>query len=326
MTLALTLVFAAVATNPEHLFREFEAAHAKNYSVEERARRLVIFTENLGKIAEMSIADSSAEYGQLSPFADWSVEEFEARNTLQPAPEVPAEDVLPKLDTSNLPTSFDWREKGAVTPVKNQGGCGSCWAFATVAGIEGANFVATKKLVSLSEQELVDCDKKDGGCGGGLPSNALQYLMKNGLGEETEDDYSYKGRNGKCQAAKSSEKVFVKNWKIVDGTDEDQLAAAVVKFGPLAIGINATPMQWYMRGIANPFDILCNKKQLDHGVTIVGFGQEGEKKYWIIKNSWGGHWGEKGFYRIIRGKGKCGLNTNVVAVTELGQSAEEIIV
>jgi len=328
MTLALLFAFAAAATSPEELFREFEAAHSKTYSPAERAHRLAIFTENLPKMAEMALADQgSAEYGHLSPFADWSVEEFNARNTLQRKPEVIDVATLPPLDTSNLPTSFDWREKGAVTPVKDQGQCGSCWAFATVAGIEGANFIATKKLVSLSEQELVDCDRaKDQGCGGGLPSNALEYLQKNGLGEESEEDYPYTGRDGKCSAQKPSEKVFVSSWQMVDGKDEDQLAAAVVKYGPLAIGINATPMQWYRGGIADPFTILCNPKALDHGVTIVGFGEEKGKKYWIIKNSWGPRWGEKGYYRIIRGKGKCGLNTDVVAVTKFGRPHDEIVV
>merc|ERR1719352_5791 len=102
---------------------------------------------------------------------------------------------------------------------------------------------------------------------------------------------------------------------VVDGTDEDQLAAALVQYGPLAIGINATPMQWYGGGVANPFSFLCNPKKLDHGVAIVGFGVDGGKKYWKIKNSWGPGWGEKGYYRIIRGTGKCGLNTNVATAT-----------
>jgi cathepsin F len=327
MFAALAVVLAVGATDPAQLFKEFETAFEKKYSVKERAQRLAIFTENLARIAEMKVLDPSAEYDHLSPFADWSIEEFTARNTLQQPKAVLQSETHPALDTSNLPESFDWRTQGAVAPVKNQEQCGSCWAFATIAGIEGANFLETKKLVSLSEQELVDCDKVDQGCGGGLPSNALDYLKKNGLGEELEGDYSYKGRNGQCEAAKSSEKVFVKQWQVVDGTDEDQLAAAVVKYGPLAIGINATPMQWYRGGIASPFDLLCNPKKLDHGVAIVGFGQESGKKYWIIKNSWGETWGEKGYYRIVRGKGKCGLNTNVVAATKLGASAaEEIIV
>jgi C1A family cysteine protease len=324
MTVALTLVFAAFAVNPEQLFREFEAAYSKNYTVEERAQRLATFTENLALIAEKNLADPSAKYGHLSPLADWSVKDFEARNTLQPAPKVLAASVHPALDTSNLPTSFDWREKGAVTPVKDQKACGSCWAFGTVACIEGANFLANGKLVSLSEQELVDCDTKDSGCGGGLPSQALTYLQSHGLGEEMETAYPYTGTDGKCQAKKPSEQVFVKSWEVVNGTDEDQLAAALMKLGPLAIGINASPLQFYTNGVANPSN--CDPQGLDHAVTIVGFGVEGDQKYWSIKNSWNANWGEKGYFRIVRGVGKCGLNRNIVAVTKFGKPAEEIIV
>jgi cathepsin F len=315
----LFALLAVAAASPEALFKDFEAKFNKVYSsVEERAYRLAVFTENFASIAVMRAADTSATYSHLTPLADWTVEEFAARNTLQVAsdPEAP---VAPTLDTSNLPASYDWRTQGAVTPVKNQGQCGSCWAFATVANIEGVNFIANKQLTSLSEQELVDCDKTDHGCGGGLPTNALKYLKTNSIGEETETSYPYSGRNGQCQATKASEKVFVSGYQVVNGTDEDQLAAALVKYGPLAIGINASPMQWYHGGIADPFTFLCNPKALDHGVAIVGFGEEEGKKYWIIKNSWGEVWGEKGYYRIIRGKGKCGLNTNVATATVGGQ-------
>merc|ERR1712232_715158 len=114
------------------------------------------------------------------------------------------------LEATDLPDSFDWRSKGAVNAVKNQAQCGSCWAFATVANIEGAGFVATGKLVSLSEQELVDCDKDTGdeGCQGGLPSNAYKDMIQKKLGLETESDYPYAGRNGQCKAQVSEEKVF----------------------------------------------------------------------------------------------------------------------
>jgi cathepsin F len=306
----------AIAASPADLFAEFETKFSKVYaSVEERAQRLAIFTENLAQMETVQAADSSATYGHLSPLADMSVEEFTKRNTFGAGVAAAEGPTLPLYDTSDLPESFDWREKGAVNPVKNQGQCGSCWAFATIANIEGTHFAQSNNLVSLSEQELVDCDTVDQGCNGGLPSQALEYLKKNNLGEEAESDYSYTARDGSCQAAKSSEKVFVSAWAVVDGTDEDQLAAALIKHGPLAIGINATPMQWYMGGIADPFSFLCNPKMLDHGVAIVGFGVEGEKKYWIIRNSWGESWGEKGYYRIIRGKGKCGLNTNVATAT-----------
>merc|ERR1712046_209792 len=199
-------------------------------------------------------------------------------------------------NTSALPESFDWVAKGAVNDVKNQAQCGSCWAFSTVANIEGVNFLKTQKLVSLSEQELVDCDKKTGdqGCQGGLPSNAFKDMIENKIGLETESDYPYTAKNGQCKAQQSSEKVFIKDFVKIS-TDEDQIAAALIKYGPLAIGINAGPMQWYHGGVANPWSFLCNPKSLDHGVAIVGFGVDRGKKYWTIRNSWGESWGEKGY-------------------------------
>merc|ERR1719401_2353916 len=204
--------------------------------------------------------------------------------------------------------NFDWREKGAVNDPKNQAQCGSCWSFATVANIEGNNFVTNGQLVSLSEQELVDCDTMDNGCNGGLPSNAYKDLIGEGMGMELESAYPYTGADGSCHAQKSLEKVFLSSWLPIS-SDEDQMATALVKYGPLAIGINAGPMQMYMGGIADP--MFCNPAALDHGVGIVGYGEESGKKFWVIRNSWGSMWGEDGYYRIIRGKGKCGLNRMV---------------
>merc|ERR1712190_278156 len=129
--------------------------------------------------------------------------------------------------------------KGAVNAIKDQKQCGSCWAFATVANIEGVNFLKTQKLLSLSEQELVDCDKKTGdqGCSGGLPSNAFKDMIQNNIGLETEAAYPYTAQNGKCQASSSKEVAFIGGWKAIS-TDEDQIAAALMQYGPLAIGIN----------------------------------------------------------------------------------------
>jgi len=227
-------------------------------------------------------------------------------------------------DTNDTPTSYDWRTKGAVTPVKNQGQCGSCWAFATIGNIEGAGFVTTGKLVSLSEQELVECDRASGGdegCKGGLPSNAYKYMIANKLGLELENDYPYTGQDKKtCGAAPTKEKVFIGGWSPI-AKDEDQIAAALVKYGPLAIGIDALPMQLYFGGIMD-LGILC-PPSLDHGVTIVGFDDTGAKPYWVIKNSWGASWGEKGYLRIVKGKSACGLNQEVTTATQVTMKSAE---
>jgi cathepsin F len=237
----------------------------------------------------MQALDEDATYSHVSPFADWSVEEFLARNTLKPhLLDLSSTVQDASHNTSSLPDEFDWREKGAVNEVKNQGSCGSCWAFSTVANIEGVNFVKTNKLVSLSEQELVDCDKTgpdgDQGCQGGLPSNAFKYMIANKVGLDAESKYPYAGSDGSCHVQKADELVFITAWKQI-ASDEDQMAAALVQYGPLSIGINAGPMQWYMGGIANPWSILCNPKSIDHGVAIVGYGSS-PKNYWTIRNRW----------------------------------------
>jgi len=311
----------------EEKFREFEQKFGRVYSFEERQRRLEIFTHNLKQMENFrKVEEGSAIYSHLTPFADLSQEEFAQRNgfktgLMQDSTKLK---VAAPLNMSGLPDGFDWREKGAVNPVKNQQQCGSCWAFATVANIEGAGFVENKKLLSLSEQDLVDCDKATGntGCQGGLPSNAYKDMIQNKIGLELEADYPYTASNGPtCKATPSKEKAFIKDWVQIS-TDEDQIAAALMKYGPLAIGINAGPMQMYHGGVANPSSIVCNPKSLDHGVAIVGFGVDSGTKYWTIRNSWGASWGEKGYYRIIRGVGKCGLNTMVTSATNITLSGD----
>merc|ERR1712061_934843 len=285
-----------------------------------------VFAANLERIDRLKRAeDGGAKYSHLTPYADLSLEEFSVRFGFKPSA-LPTDTFVAKNpQILSLPASFDWRSKGAVTEVKNQGSSGSCWAFATVANIEGAGFVTNGKLLSLSEQELVDCDKSTGdeGCQGGLPSNAYKDVIQKNLGLEVEADYPYTGRNGQCKAQASEEKVFISGWKAIS-QDEDQIAAALMQYGPLAIGINAGPMQLYFGGIIDLPKFLC-PAQLDHGVSIVGFGSS-PKAYWIIKNSWGASWGEKGFLRIARNKGACGLNTAVSTATGITMRNSEIVV
>jgi len=207
------------------------------------------------------------------------------------------------------PTAVDWVTKGAVTPVKNQGRCGSCWAFSTTGAVEGANFVANGKLVSLSEEELVQCSHNGNqGCRGGLMDNAFKWIEKTGLCLESADPYtSGGGVTGTCSgmSATCAPNVTVTGFTDVAHGDESALLAAVAK-QPVSIAIEAdkSAFQLYKGGVLdNP---ACGEK-LDHGVLLVGYGTDSGKDYWKIKNSWGATWGESGYIRFIRNKNQCGL-------------------
>jgi len=198
--------------------------------------------------------------------------------------------------------------KGKVTPVKNQGRCGSCWAFSATGAIEGAYAIATGKLVSLSEELLVQCDGGNHGCRGGNMDRAFAYVEQDGLCTEADDPYtSGGGTDGKC-AGKSQtchKAIKVTGISGVPSGDEKSLLSAVAK-QPVSVSIEGdkSAFQLYKGGVLdNP---ACGTK-LDHGVLIVGFGTDGGKDYWKVKNSWGAGWGEKGYVRMVRGKNQCGI-------------------
>jgi len=287
-------------------YHEFQAQFGGNGGEDE----FRVFSSNLRTIEQLHESDPTATFSHLSPFAAIAPEEFRKRNGYQPNVHAVQG---PLLDVSSVAASYDARDHGYVNAIKDQGGCGSCWAFSTVANVEGAGAKATGKLLSLSEQQLVDCDTvNDHGCQGGLPSNAFQYMIDGGVGLQGESAYPYTGSDGSCHASKSQEKAFITGW-LQTSTDETQIAAALQQYGPLSIGINAANFQFYTGGVSSPF--LCNPRALDHGVAIVGFGTDGGKDYWTIRNSWGTSWGEDGYIRIARGKGTCGLNTDVTTAT-----------
>eukprot|EP00850_Spirogloea_muscicola_P006743 SM000032S12127 [mRNA] locus=s32:592821:594618:- [translate_table: standard] len=317
-------------------FQAFLTTYGRNYSSPaEYAHRLAVFTANLVRAVENQALDPTAVHG-ITQFSDLTEDEF-ARYYLglrMPA-HLAAAEASEDLPVGELPDDFDWRDRGAVTPVKNQGMCGSCWAFSAVGAVEGAHYLATGDLVSLSEQQLVDCDHQcdpeiheacDSGCQGGLMNNAFEYLETAG-GLDSEADYPYEGVGGTCRFDKDGITASLSKYKRVS-VDEDQIAAHLVKYGPLAVGINAAWMQTYIAGVSCP--LVCNKRGLNHGVLLVGYAKEGfaplrmkEKPFWIIKNSWGSLWGNQGFYHICRGLGECGLNTMVSAVVaaEVNQAA-----
>jgi len=214
------------------------------------------------------------------------------------------------------PVSYDWRNHKAVGPIKNQEQCGSCWAFAAVGNIEGQDAIKHHTLQNFSEQQIVDCDVNgnDQGCNGGLPEGAFEYVSTAG-GLMLTADYPYNGQDSTsgntCAFVVAKSHVQVKSYVFAPSEDEGIIATFNFQTGPLAIGINADPFQTYVSGIIDLDADDCDPTQLDHGVTIVGYGASSEP-YWIIKNSWGADWGENGYVRVARGKGTCGVNTHVV--------------
>ncbi|KAJ4703640.1 putative Cysteine protease [Melia azedarach] len=210
---------------------------------------------------------------------------------------------------TSVPTSIDWRKKGAVTPVKDQGSCGCCWAFSAVAAMEGITQIKTGKLVSLSEQELVDCDTQDSGCSGGLMNIAFEFIKSN-RGLTTEANYPYEGVDGTCKTKKAGRKAAaITGYKDVPANNEKALLQAVAS-QPVSVAIEGSgySFQFYSTGV---FSGDCDT-YLNHAVTAIGYGTSSAgTKYWLMKNSWGTGWGEDGYMRIQRDvaarEGLCGL-------------------
>jgi C1A family cysteine protease len=280
-------------------------------SLVEKDRRFEIFKDNLRFVDEHNEKNLSYRLG-LTRFADLTNDEYrskylgakmekkgERRTSLRYEARVGDE----------LPESIDWRKKGAVAEVKDQGGCGSCWAFSTIGAVEGINQIVTGDLITLSEQELVDCDTSyNEGCNGGLMDYAFEFIIKNG-GIDTDKDYPYKGVDGTCdQIRKNAKVVTIDSYEDVPTYSEESLKKAVAH-QPISIAIEAggRAFQLYDSGI---FDGSCGT-QLDHGVVAVGYGTENGKDYWIVRNSWGKSWGESGYLRMARNiassSGKCGI-------------------
>ncbi|KAK9066755.1 hypothetical protein SSX86_014078 [Deinandra increscens subsp. villosa] len=297
------------------LYESWLVKHGKTYNaLGEKDRRFQIFKDNLRYIDDHNSGDRSYKLG-LNKFADLTNEEY--RTTYTGIKTIGGKKKLAKVKSDryafrsgdSLPDSVDWRDEGAVTEVKDQGSCGSCWAFSATGSVEGINKIVTGDLISVSEQELVDCDTSyNEGCNGGLMDYAFEFIIKNG-GIDTEQDYPYTGRDGRCDSNKKNAKVVtIDGYEDVPINDEASLKKAVVN-QPIAVAIEGggRDFQFYTSGI---FTGKCGT-DLDHGVLVVGYGTENGKDYWIVKNSWGGAWGESGYLKMERNieakTGICGI-------------------
>ena len=211
----------------------------------------------------------------------------------------------------------DWRDKGAVTPVKDQKQCGSCWAFSVTGAIEGQYFLKTKKLVSLSEQNLVDCSEKWGnrGCNGGLPQWAFNYTRDNG-GIDTEESYPYEGVDGTCKFSAKTIGATVTGYVRIPYGNESALLEAVTTIGPVSVSIDASNTTFHLYNGGVYYNPSCSATNLDHAVLVVGYGNLNGMDYWLVKNSWDSHWGMDGYIMMARNKNNhCGIVTNAVYPT-----------
>lgn len=206
-----------------------------------------------------------------------------------------------------LPASVDWRRKGAVTEVKNQRLCGSCWSFATTGAIEAHYFLKTGRLISLSEQDLVDCSTSNDGCNGGLVMSAFQFVKNSGI--QTEEDYPYTASEGYCRNHLNDSMTRVRGFVAIPGGDENKILQTLAFVGPVAVSMDSSQNSFhhYKSGIYH--DHYCSSSFMDHAVLIVGYGtDEHQQDYYIVKNSWGPTWGENGYFRLARDHhNHCGI-------------------
>jgi cathepsin L len=255
---------------------------------------------------------------ELNKFADLTNTEFQERFTGFRSPLIRTEDPEHAFTWVNAeagyPTSLDWRSKGAVTGVKDQGQCGSCWSFSTTGSIEGVAALNESGLVSLSEQNLVDCSWSYGnlGCNGGLMDSAFKYVIDNG-GIDTEASYPYtatSSRFGGCYYNAKNKGAYINGYLDVTSQSESALQNAVTYRGPVSVAIDAsqTSFQLYKSGVY--YEPKCSSTSLDHGVLCVGYGVDSGSDYWLVKNSWGTGWGMSGYIEMARNHGNnCGIAT-----------------
>ena len=302
-----------ISDDIENQYLAHIAEHGKSYGTQEEYEfRMAIFAKNVryvelhNAITENDGADRHVV--AINHMADWTEFEYKKLRGYRTRPNQQRNVEAVEQNVADIPAAIDWREKGAVTPPKNQGQCGSCWSFSTTGSMEGRYQIAGNALTSFSEQQFVDCSASFGnaGCNGGLMDDAFKYAEANKI--ETEANYPYAGKVNSCVAKGGVTKVT--GFADVKKNDPIALKTAIAA-GPVSVAIDAAGIgfQLYFGGIMKHF---CGTS-LDHGVLTVGYGSSSSgEDYWILKNSWGGSWGEKGFFRIFRndaeqGPGVCGL-------------------
>jgi len=316
LLLSVVALSSSYDVSLEH-FQQWAFDHGKTYESESvRAMRTLVWLDNAEYVKQKNAENNGATF-KLNHYADLTHEEYKA--TLSPI----SDDAITRATEEmialalppwvNIPKTKDWRDEKAVTPVKNQGACGSCYSFSTTGALEGACAIKTKKLLSFSEQQIMDCSWQFGnnGCNGGMFDRAFYYINVQG-GIDSEASYPYTAKESKtCKYDAKNKAGQVSNFYYVKQEDEDALTAVLAMKGPVAIAINAglRSFQFYSSGVYD--DSECDAT-LNHGVLAVGYGTDSDsgKDYFLVKNSWGTQWGLDGYIKMRRNRdNQCGIAT-----------------
>jgi len=321
--LMLVVVASAVSlTETEHewLFAKWMNQHNKVYKGKEALKRFLIWKENMELILAHNAEGHSYKMA-MNKFGDMTRAEWKARLGTHPRPKnsQPLRNQHAfrgrKAGAPTPPAAWDWRQHNAVNPVQNQGQCGSCWAFTTGDSISGLWAIKTGLLFAVSVQEIVDCSGPEGnqGCNGGLITNAMQWVIDNG-GICDWQEYAYVGVQGQCMSANCTNVATVKAFVNVPTLDEAALMDATYQtVVSTAVEADQAVFQFYTSGI---IDSPTCGTELDHGMTVIGWGTDAGVDYWILRNMWGEDWGEQGYVRLVRGKDMCGLAMEPTYATE----------
>jgi len=325
--IALVLLLAIASarrSESEYLqeWKKFTTKYSKSYNHDEAYYRYSIFKKTVDYIDNFNKYEAASRTFSvgINSFADLTSAEFQkffmGTKVDGAARIAAARTSAPTVSISKpIPASWNWTAQGAVTPIKNQQQCGSCWAFSTTGSTEGCHFLNTNTLIGLSEQNLVDCSQSQGneGCEGGLMDDAFKYIIANGKGGiDTESSYPYTAETGTCHfSASNCGSTVTAYTDVTSGSETDLLTA--VAMAPVSVAIDASQpsFQSYTSGVY--YEPECSSTQLDHGVLAVGWGMEGGESgeaYWLVKNSWGTGWGMNGYIMMSRNRqNNCGIAT-----------------
>lgn len=289
--------------------------HSKEYeSVVEKQLRFEVFKTNMQKIESINADQTLSWTAGPNKFTDMTWNEFKSAYLMSAgqncsATSVNGPEMIERLNLKEIPEHFDWRKFDAVSPVKDQGQCGSCWTFSTTGNLEAGARIHQRKALNISEQQLVDCaqDFNNHGCNGGLPSQAFEYV-KYAPGIMQESDYPYTAKDGSCAYDQTKTVLNVMGSVNITAMDENEMAQALVGYQPVSIAFEVVDdFMHYKEGVYSSKTCKNGPEDVNHAVLAVGYGKEKGKDFWAVKNSWSDTWGHHGYFLIERGVNMCGL-------------------